>query len=141
MSDVDKKRKGPIAVLKYGALTGRSKRPSNEKGLKSSDDSLGGADSTPTTSIPSHHLLSFTPPGPSGIVHIEQGTELEKLSAKLFGVPLLAGTNFGLHIHPGSDAHVPLLVQDTVDWLAHYSTIEIPPLACPSNFPTLDSPL
>lgn len=121
MSDADKKRKGPIAALKYGSVTSRFKRGSSER-LKSSDDSLGSADSSLSSSTPALHLSHFSAASATNVSSIDQGTELEKLSNKLFGAPLLAGTNFGLRIHPGSDSYVPLIVQDTIDWLAHYST-------------------
>lgn len=122
MSLVDKKRKGtkPPSRSTTGLGTvrkiGASKTPRNDDGFLTSD----GAGLSVS---PGNHLTSFQPTLPSNVLNIDQGAELEKLSSKLFGIPLLAGTNYGLRIHPGSDCYVPLVIKDTIEWLAHYGTL------------------
>ena len=121
MSLVDKKRKASKAPSKASTGLGTLRKTSSNRTPRNDDAFLasenGGAGVSPV-----NHLTSFHPTSSSLVVNIDQSAELEKLSSKLFGIPLLAGTNFGLRIHPGSDCHVPLVVKDTIDWLAHYGT-------------------
>jgi hypothetical protein len=121
MADVEKKRRGSKAVLKVATLTGSAKRQYS-RGTARPDELLAFADQSGQGLSPSMHLLPFYPPGSPNVLLLDQGAELEKLSSKLFGIPLLSGTNFGLRLHPESEPHVPLLIKDTVDWLAHYGT-------------------
>ena len=123
MADVEKKRRGSKAALKAATLTGSAKRQ-YARGTARPDELLAFADSAGQNQSPSMHLLPFFSPGSPNILLLDQGAELEKLTSKLFGLPLLAGTNFGLRLHPDSEPHVPLLIKDTVDWLAHYGAYQ-----------------
>jgi len=122
MSNVDRKRKTAKFSHKASSVLGTVKRQGSAKTPRYDDAPPGSFDGHLAAFSPAQHLVSFQSSGSSNIVHMEQSSELDKLSSKLFGIPLLAGTNFGLRIHAGTDAYVPLVVKDTIDWLAHYGT-------------------
>jgi hypothetical protein len=119
MSLADRKRKNSKTPSRAASVLGSAKRQAGGR-VPRAEAGFLDSDSVSKAPSPSNHLSSFHPNVSSNVVNIDQGAELEKLSSKLFGIPLLAGTNFGLRIHPGSDYHVPLVVKDTIDWLAHY---------------------
>lgn len=120
MSALDRKRKGSKAPHRGSAtLTGSSKKASG-KAQRYDASAPPSKEDLLTMSSPALHLTPFLPPGP--VLNIEHGSELDKQTSKLFGLPLGSGTNFGLRILPGSDSHVPLVAKDTIDWLAHYGT-------------------
>lgn len=120
MSSLDKKRKGSKAPARTTVTTSSSKKHNQRTSRHDEPGVLHGE--LFHASSPAHHLSTFQPPSSSNVVNIEHGVELDKLSSKLFGIPLSSGTNFALRIHPGSDPHIPLVVKDTIDWLAHYGT-------------------
>ena len=116
----DRKRKGSKPPNRGStALSGSKKATGKAQRYNASSPSQ---EELLSTSSPALHLTPFQPPGPVNVLNIEHGAELDKLTSKLFGIPLASGTNFGLRIHPGSDPHVPLVAKDTIDWLAHYGT-------------------
>lgn len=123
MSNVDRKRKVPKTSRKTSSVFGTIKRHASGKTPRYDSTAPGAFDSYSSAFSPSHHLVSFQPQGSTNVAQVEQSSELDKLSSKLFGIPLLSGTNFGLRIHAGTDSHVPLVVKDTVDWLGHYGTL------------------
>ena len=123
MSNVDKKRRPSKFSHKASSVLGTVKRQGSSRTPRYDDVPLGAFDNAHSPFAPSHHLVGFHSSGSANVVQIEQSSELDKLSSKLFGIPLLAGTNFGLRIHAGTDAYVPLVIKDTIDWLAHYGTL------------------
>lgn len=120
MSGSDRKRKGSKAPNRGSNTLSGTKRSAGK--AQRYDDTAPGQEELFDTSSPALHLTQFQAPGPANVLNIEHGAELDKLTSKLFGIPLGSGTNFGLRIHPGSDPHVPLVAKDTIDWLAHYGT-------------------